>query len=57
MESLWTLLHAYQLIALIPLMTINFPSNTLLFFRVCAFANGDIFILQYVFDNILGSLF
>ena len=56
MESLWTLVNVYQLISLMPLMSIHFPSNTLVFLRVCAFINGNIVVLQYAYDKTVGTL-
>lgn len=55
MESLWTLINVYQLIALMPLMTIHFPANVLLFFQVCSYINGDIVIFQMAYDMTMGA--
>ena len=56
MESLWTLVNTFQLIALMPLMAISFPSNLLLFLDVLGFINGDILILEHAYDQTVGAL-
>ena len=56
MESLWTLMNAYQLIALMPLMRINFPPNAILLFKTLAFINGDLYVLQKAYSNSFGRV-
>lgn len=38
-----------------PLMTIHFPANVLLFFQVCSYINGDIVIFQMAYDMTMGA--
>lgn len=49
MESLWALINVNQMIALMPLLSIAFPPNALLLFRILALFNGDILILQKLY--------
>lgn len=43
------------MIAFMPLMSIHFPRNALLLFKLLAFLNGDILILQRAYDASLGK--
>ena len=56
MESLWVLVNVNQMIAFMPLMTIQFPANTLPLFEVLAFLNGDIVLLQLAYEKTMGSV-
>ena len=44
------------MIALMPLMNITFPLNTLLLFKILAFLNGDVLILQQAYALSVGRL-
>ncbi len=50
------MVNVNQLIALMPLMSIPFPANTMLLFHILAFLNGDVFILQQAYDHSAGRL-
>ena len=56
MEALWALVNVNQMIALMPLMSISFPLNTLLLFKILAFLNGDVLILQQAYALSVGRL-
>lgn len=56
MESLWALINTNQMIAFMPLMHIHFPSVTLLLFKILAFLNGDILLLQMGYDLSVGRV-
>ena len=45
LESMWVLVNANQLISFMPLMSVSFPPNTLILFKLLAFFNGDIYLL------------
>lgn len=44
------------MIALMPLMNIPFPANTILLFKLLAFLNGDIFIFEKAYDYTVGAM-
>ena len=56
MEALWALVNVSQLISLMPLLQLRFPSNTRLLFQILAFLNGDIYLLQFAYAQTVGQL-
>ena len=56
MEALWSLVSVNQLIALMPLMDIKFPANAFLLFQVLSFVNGDVYLLNELYDRTFGSV-
>ncbi len=56
MQALWTLVNISQLISLMPLLSIRFPANVMVFFQVLAFINGDIYILTEAYHHSVGRL-
>lgn len=56
MEALWVLVNVNQLIASLPLFFVAFPANTMLLFELMAFMNGDIFFLQWAYDESFGKI-
>ena len=57
MESMWALICVNQLISLMPLMSVSFPSNMLLLFNLLTFFNGDIYLLLLAYHYSVGLFF
>ena len=57
MEAMWVLICLNQLISYFPLMSISFPSNMLLLFKILSFLNGDMYILVLAYDYSVGLFF
>lgn len=54
MEPLWIFINTNQLIYFIPLMSVDFPANALVLFKVLSFANGDLLLLVLLYDHTIG---
>ena len=57
MESMWVLISLNQLVSYMPLMSVSFPPNLLLLFKMLSFFNGDVPILLLAYDKSVGLLF
>lgn len=53
---MWALINVNQLIAFMPLMNVRFPPNTILLFKLLAFLNSDIYLLQRAYDLTFGEV-
>ena len=57
MESMWVLICINQLISYFPLMSVSFPPNMLLLFKVLSFFNGEVYVLVLAYDYSFGLFF
>ena len=53
---MWTFVSVNQMIAMLPLLQIEFPSNLYALFKFLAFLNGDLYILESAYSSSLGEL-
>ena len=54
---MWGLINISQLVFYIPLMGVKLPRNTHALFQFLAFFNGDLYILQMLFNYTLEPFF
>lgn len=50
-------LSTNQLIFVMPLISINFPANSIIFFKLLAFSHGDFLLLKMLYDVTLAPFF
>lgn len=49
------LINTNQLIFMIPLISVNFPLNSIVLFKVLSFANGDLLLFVIIYNSTVGK--
>lgn len=56
MEPLWVLINTNQLIFMAPLISVSFPLNSIVLFKVLSFVNGDLLLFVIIYRSTVGKL-